>query len=269
MTRPEPPVVLSKAGYEIEIEDDFDAPRLDRRIWLPNYLPHWSSRSASAARYVLTDGTLRLLIEADQPPWCPEFDSWLRVSSLQTGVWAGPVGGSVGQHRFRNGLVVREEQRPASLYTPQYGLFEARVKAIDDPDSMVAFWMIGYEDEPQRSAEICICEIFGRDVTPVDAAIGMGLHPFGDPTIVDEFDAPRLPIDAREFHTYAAEWTPGYVAFYVDDRLVKVVRQSPDYPMQFMLSAYEFANGPDLPSPAERYPKAFVVDWFRGYRRRD
>jgi hypothetical protein len=35
-----------------------------------------------------------------------------------------------------------------------------------------------------------------------------------------------------------------------------------------MLSAYDFANGADLPSPGERQPKAFVVDWFRGYRRR-
>ena len=252
----------------IVVEDEFDDPSLDQRIWLPNYLPHWSSRSASAARYLLTEGTLRLLIEPGQAPWCPEFDGWLRVSSLQTGAWAGPVGSSAGQHRFRSGLVVREEQPPVSLYTPQYGLFEARLKAIDDPDSMVALWMIGYEDEPRRSAEICICEIFGREMTAVDTAIGMGVRAFGDPTIVDEFDAPRLPIDAREFHTYAAEWTPGHVAFYVDDRLVRVVHQSPDYPMQFMLSAYEFADGPDLPSPAESYPKAFVVDWFRGYRRR-
>ena len=29
--------------------DDFDGPSLDRAAWLPHYLPHWSSRAASAA----------------------------------------------------------------------------------------------------------------------------------------------------------------------------------------------------------------------------
>ena len=31
---------------------------------------------------------------------------------------------------------------------------------------MVALWLIGYEDEPDRSGEICVCEIFGRDAAP-------------------------------------------------------------------------------------------------------
>ncbi len=36
--------------------------------------------------------------------------------------------------------------------------------------------------------------------------------------------------------------------------------------MQFMLDIYEFSDGPGLPSPADRYPKVFAVEWFRGYR---
>ena len=261
-----PSAILGKAEYELEIEDDFRGRRLNDELWLPYYLPQWSSRSASAARYALRDGELRLLIEADQPAWCPEFDGWLRVSSLQTGAFSGRPGSEVGQHRFRNDLVVREEQATAALYTPQYGLFEARARAIDDPNNMVSLWMIGYEDEPERSAEICVFEIFGRDVEADHAAVGMGVHPFGDRTIVDEFAAEGVAIDARDFHTYAAEWTQSHVAFYVDGRLIKVVQQSPAYPMQFMLGVYEFADGPTLRSRADSYPKEFVIDWFRGYR---
>ena len=261
-----PGAALDRAGYELEVEDRFDRPFLDERVWIPYYLPHWSSRRASAARYALSDGTLRLLIERDQPPWSPEFCGQLRVSSLQTGLFAGPVGGTIGQHHFRDGLVVRETQQNVALYTPQYGLFELRARALEDPANMVALWMIGYEDEPARSAEICICEIFGRDVGPLQSRIGMGVHPFGDPTITDEFGAETVNIDARESHTYAAQWTPEYVAFYVDERLVKTVRQSPAYPMQFMLNIYEFADGPRLPSDPDSYPKVFVVESFRGYR---
>ena len=41
---------------------------------------------------------------------------------------------------------------------------------------MVALWMIGFEDEPERSGEICIVEIFGRDVAAGPRAVGMGIH---------------------------------------------------------------------------------------------
>lgn len=257
---------VSKAGYELEFEDTFDGDGLDRRRWLPYYLPQWSSREAAAARYQLGDGVLRLLIEADQPPWCPEFDGQTRVSSLQTGVFAGPVGSPVGQSRFRPGLLVRQAQRPARLYTPRYGLFELRAKALDDPRCMVALWMIGYEDQPDRSAEICICEIFGRNVTAGRVGVGMGLHPFGDPAIREEFSVEVLDMDPREFHVYAAEWTPRRVAFFVDYRLVKTVEQSPGYPLQLMLGIYEFPDDGPPPRAAHRYPKQFVVDYVRGYR---
>ena len=187
-------------NYDLEFEDTFEDDGLEESRWLPHYLPQWSTREREAARYRLGDGCLRLLIEADQEPWCPELDGEVRVSSLQTGVYAGPLGSTIGQHRFSDAAVVTEEQSEARLYTPRYGLIELRAKAIDDSRAMVALWMIGFEDEPEHSAEICVCEIFGRDVEPEQAKVGMGVHPFGDPDIVDDFAAEPLPIDAREFH---------------------------------------------------------------------
>jgi hypothetical protein len=258
---------LPKAGYELEFEDVFDGGALDERRWIPHYLSHWSSRERSAARYRIGGGCLRLLIEADQQPWCPEFDGAVKVSSLQTGMFAGPVGSTIGQQRFNPDAVVREAQQNIRLYTPQYGLFELRAKAIDDPRSMVALWMIGYEDEPHRSAEICVCEIFGRDVSSHRASVGMGVHPFGDPLMVDEFAAETVPIDVREFHVYAAEWTPEHVVFTIDGELIKTVEQSPAYPMQLMLGIYEFPDDTASGGTASAYPKEFVVDYVRGYRR--
>lgn len=250
-----------RPGYELEFEDTFDGDALDERRWLPYYVPHWSSRERTAARYTIGGGELRLRIDEDTEPWCPEFDGDVRASSLQTGLFSGPVGSQVGQLRFNDEVVVREEQEDVRLYTPQCGYFEVRSRALDDPTNMVALWMIGYEDEPERSGEICIMEIFGRDVGPDRAAVGMGVHPFGDPMLVDEFAAEPLAIDAREFHVYGAEWTPSEVAFFVDGEHVKTVRQSPGYPMQLMLAVYEF-RGPET-GP---YPKEFVVDYVRGYR---
>jgi hypothetical protein len=251
--------------FELEFEDTFEGPDLDLTRWVPYYLPHWSSRERSAARYEIPDGALHLLIEADQEPWCPELDGDLRVSSLQTGVFAGPVGSTTGQHPFNPAAIVREAQENVRLYTPRYGRIELRAKAIADPRSMVALWMIGYGDEPHRSGEICVCEIFGRDVADERAAVGVGVHPFGDPEIRDDFSQETVDIDARDFHVYAAEWTPEDVAFFVDGNVIKTVDQSPSYPMQLMLNIYEFPaakNG----DPEAPYPKTFTVDYVRGYR---
>lgn len=253
--------VLADDGYGLVVDDCFDGEDLDRSRWLPHHLPQWSSRAASAARYDVTEGLLTLRIDADQPPWCPEFDGETRVSSLQTGVFSGPVGSTIGQHRFSSDAVVREAQPPTRLFTPQHGVFVLRAKGLLDPDSMVALWMVGFEDRPERSAEICICEIFGKDATPDAAAVGMGVHPFGDPAITDAFAAVELPIDVREFHEYAAQWTPERVVFFVDGDPVRTVDQSPGYPMQFMLGIYEFA----ATAPAEAYPKRFVIDRFQAY----
>jgi Glycosyl hydrolases family 16 len=246
--------------FALEFEDTFDGDDLDTTRWLPYYLPHWSSRERSAARYLVRDGLLRLRIEEHQQPWCPELDGELRVSSLQTGELAGPVGSIVGQHRFSDAAVVREEQPTVRLYTPTYGRIELRARANDDPRTMVALWMIRYDD-PERSSEICVCEIFGREMGEDDALVGVGLHPFGDERIVDDFTKVRVEIDAGDFHVYAAEWTPDGVAFFVDGTMIKTVDQSPDYPMQLMLNVYEFPGDPSGP-----YPKEFVVDYVRGYR---
>jgi hypothetical protein len=258
---------LDRTGYELEFEDTFDGDELDEGRWIAHYLPQWSTWERSAARYQLGGGRLRLQINADQQPWCPELDGPLRVSSLQTGLFAGPVGSRVGQHRFNPAAVVREGPHDVRLYTPRYGFFEIRARALDDPRNMIAFWLIGYEDEPEKSAEICVCEIFGRNVAADRAGVGVGVHPFGDPRIVDDFSTETVPIDAREFHVYQAEWTPGDVRFFVDGQLIKTVTQSPAYPMQLMLGLYEFAGDTAAEPDPAAYPKEFVVDYVRGYRR--
>lgn len=264
--------MLDRRGYVLEFDSDFDGTGagpggLDTGQWLPHYLPQWSSREASRARYLIADGLLTLRIDADQPPWSPEYDGTLRVSNLQTAVRSGPVGSGSGQHPFRGDLVVREAQEPQPLYTPRYGLIEVRARASSDPHSMVALWMIGVEPEPEQSAEICVMEIFGSEVGQQSARVGMGVHPFNDPAIVDDFGTVTLAGDATEFHVYSAEWSPRGVRFYIDGLLVRETVQSPRYPMQLMLDIFHFppSDGGEDAAGGGDYPKEFQIDWVRGY----
>lgn len=261
--------MLDRRGYVLEFDSDFDGAGdgpggLDTGQWLPHYLPQWSSREASRARYSIAGGLLTLRIDADQPPWSPEYDGTVRVSNLQTGVRSGPLGSDSGQHPFRVGLVVREAQETQLLYTPRHGLIEVRARASSDPHSMVALWMIGVERSPEQSSEICVMEIFGSEVHPQSALVGMGVHPFADPGIVDDFAKVTMTGDATDFHVYSAEWSPLGVRFYIDDVLVRETAQSPGYPMQLMLDIFHFPSGGDAAGSGD-YPKEFQVDWVRGY----
>ena len=85
---------------------------------------------------------------------------------------------------------------PERLHTPRHGIIETRLRASADARIMVALWMIGYEDRPERSGEICVVEIFGRDIAPGRAAVGMGVHPHHDGRIRDDFERCALDIDA-------------------------------------------------------------------------
>ena len=200
-------------------------------------------------------------------PWSTEHNGDIRVSNLQTGCFSGPVGSNRGQHPFRNDLVVREAQPAVRLYTPTYGYFEVRLKAVPLAGYLSALWMIGFEEEPEQSAEICICEIFGEYVTPQRSQIGYGVHPFNDPNITDEFYEDRIGIDASNFHIYAVDWTPSHIDFYLDNEKIKTIQQSPDYAMQFMLNVYELPDALTLKSRNTGFPKTMTVDYVRGYRR--
>jgi len=241
--------------------DDFDAAELDAEVWVPHYLPQWSSRAESAATYAVAGSELRLTIPPEQGLWCAEdHEEPLRVSGIQSGVFSGAVGSTVGQQPFRDGLVVREFQPAHWGWTPHYGLLEVRARMDLSPRSMASVWMVGLEDEPTRCAEICIFEVFGDALEPGSAAVGMGVHPFRDPAITDEFAAERMAIDVTEFHVYAADWRPGRVDFLVDGEHVKTVHQAPGYPLQMMVAVFDFP----AKAPRSEHVPGLAVDLVHG-----
>jgi beta-glucanase (GH16 family) len=184
-------------------------------------------------------------------------------------VFSGPVGSKIGQSRFSDALVVREAQANVQKYTPQFGTFETRVKGLSSGGNHVSLWMIGYEDEPERSGEICLFELLGNEAGAASSKVRYGIHPWSDPTLHEEFFIEDFALDTTQFHIYVVEWTPSHVDFFIDNVKIKTVQQSPQYPMQFMLGMFELPydggwNGPY--NPDDPYPKTFTVDYVRGYQ---
>ena len=243
--------------------DDFDGHDLDRAAWIPHYLPQWSSRAQSAATYEVAGSQLRLSILPKQGLWCPvDHEEPLRVSGIQSGVFSGEVGSTVGQQPFRDGLRVREAQPTQWGWTPHRGVLAVRARMELTARSMASVWMVGIEDEPQRSGEICIFEVFGDAIDRTGPAVGMGIHPFRDPALRDDFATPRLPIDETDFHVYTIDWRPGRVDFFVDGSHVRTVAQAPNYPMQMMIGVFDFPTRPAAAVHDGHVP-LFALDYVR------
>ena len=144
--------------------------------------------------------------------------------------------------------MVREAQETAASVHPVLGRIEVTSRAASQPRSMFSAWMIGMEDEPERSGEICIVEIFGKtlghdaDERPT-AQLGCGIHAFRDPALIEDFAAPVVPLDITQDHAYAVDWTERSVTFSVDGQVVRSCEQSPTYPMQLILGVFDFPAG--------------------------
>jgi Glycosyl hydrolases family 16 len=259
------PDALDRTAYELAFEEDFTDPALDPERWVAHYLPQWTTPERSAARYELRPGILQLRIDADQPAWRVE-DGELRASNIQTGIFSGPLGSAVGQHRHRDDLAVRTAQPTRRLYAPTTGLFEAVLRASPDPTCMLAFWLVGFEEEsPESSGEICVAELFGNAIEPRRCGVRVGVKAHNDLRLHDDMDEVALELDATDWHTYSAEWTAERIRFFVDDQLVRAVHQRIDYPLQVMVDLFEFPAGTDRDPAA--YPKVGEVKAVRGYSR--
>ncbi len=260
---------LDLTGRVATVDERFDSDTLSPDRWWPFYTPHWSSRERTAARYEVGDGLL-LRIDEDTPPWAPEWDGDVRVSHLQTGQVSGDVGTSEGQHRFRDGLVVREAQPERRLWLPHFGVIEVRMSAVWHPDAMVAFWPIGVEDAPEDSGEICIAEIFGSEMSDDGGWVGVGVKPQNDPRLRDafekgwSFEKVWVDGDLTHPHDYAVEWAPERLRFFVDGRWVKTVAAAIDYPVQLMLDLYELPD-PSSPRDTDALPHVMRVERVRTF----
>ncbi|SDC62440.1 glycoside hydrolase family 16 protein [Nocardioides lianchengensis] len=226
--------------------DRFPGPGLDHDRWLPHYLPAWSSRAASAAAHRVGPDGLVLEVPVDHPVWCAgDHEPPIRVSGLQSGSFSGPVGSTLGQQPFRAGQVVREEQprfEGRLLAAPAEVAIRCRMTL--SPRSMASLWLVGFEDRPERSGEICVFEVFGRSLRTgpdgASAEVGHGFHAFRDPDLAEDFAAPRLPLDVSAWHTYAARWDGAEAVFSVDGQEVRRCPRPPTYPLQLMLAVFDF-----------------------------
>ena len=259
-----------KEGYVLDFSSEFNEGKLDEEYWLPQYLPHCSgSTEGSSARYKIENGCLNLYITKDSPdyfggkPGSADPDNLLWIANgIQT--WE--------KNYLHPGGAQQMEVEPFEGYATQYGYFEIRMKMPDTKGGgYAAWWLIGAQDDTdgassRQNGEIDVLETFFDNPGIFEPKV----HAWDDPNLNEWQSKVNLKGFSKnyinEFHTYAMDWRPEGITFYVDGKEVAQTEESPQYRMCMILSMYINSDFSGWDEPENKYPIEWLIDYVRVYK---
>ena len=163
-------------------------------------------------------------------------------------------------------------------FTQAYGRFEARIKIPYGQGIWPAFWMLGDNISTAgwpNCGEIDIMENIGKEPSIVHGTFhGPGYS--GGNGIGAAYTLSNGQKFSDDFHTFAVEWEPNVVRFYVDGLLYRT--QTPadlpagkswvfDHPFFIILNVAVGGGWPGNPDSTTVFPQKMLIDYVRVYQR--
>jgi beta-glucanase (GH16 family) len=184
------------------------------------------------------------------------------------------------KENFRGPDGIRRNYTSARLltkgrFTQRYGRFEARIRVPFGQGIWPAFWMLGANiDEVNwpNCGEIDIMENIGREPGTNHGSLhGPGYS--GGSSLTGLYNLAAGQKFSDDFHTFAVEWEPAAVRFYVDDNLylTKLPADASgrswvfDHPFFIILNVAVGGNFPGNPDSSTTFPQIMTVDYVRVY----
>jgi beta-glucanase (GH16 family) len=158
------------------------------------------------------------------------------------------------------------------------GRIEARIKVPRGAGMWPAFWMLGntFNDRNWPACgEIDIMESIGREPSMNYGSLHGPGYSGGKP-MTKIYTLPDGRQFADDFHTFAIDWTPTSVTFYVDDTAYETVHDTDiptgtkwvfDQPFFLLLNLAVGGNFAGPVSPDTSFPQEMLVDYVRVYKR--
>ncbi|WP_369371302.1 family 16 glycosylhydrolase [Promicromonospora sp. Populi] len=158
----------------------------------------------------------------------------------------------------------------------QYGYLEARIQIPRGQGIWPAFWMLGSGIDNgvpwPNSGEIDIMENIGREPTRVHGTLhGPGYS--GATPITGSYVHPQNWAFADTFHTFAINWSPNSITWYVDGVAYQTFTPANlggdtwvfNQPFFFILNVAVGGNWPGYPDGTTQFPQTMRIDYVRVY----
>jgi beta-glucanase (GH16 family) len=163
-------------------------------------------------------------------------------------------------------------------FSQAYGRFEARIKIPYGQGIWPAFWMLGDNIDTAHwpnCGEIDIMENIGKEPSIVHGTFhGPGYS--GGSGVSAAYILPNGQKFSDDFHTFAVEWEPNVMRFYVDGLLYKTRTPADlppgtswvfDHPFFIILNVAVGGSWPGSPDATTVFPQKMQVDYVRVYQR--
>ena len=163
-------------------------------------------------------------------------------------------------------------------FSQAYGRFEARIRIPYGQGIWPAFWLLGENIDTARwpnCGEIDIMENIGKEPSIVHGTFhGPGYS--GSGGVSASYTLPDSQKFSDDFHTFAVEWEPNVIRFYVDGLLYKTRTPADlpagtswvfDHPFFIILNVAVGGGWPGNPDATTVFPQQMRVDYVRVYQR--
>ena len=220
-------------GWELKFRDEFNGTALDERKWTTAF-PWGRDRSSvgelqyyAPDAFSLGNGVLRIL--------------------------ATPSPG--GTHSYDSGLISSH-----ASFAQQYGRYEIRSRLPRGTGLWPAFWLL--PPDTSWPPEIDVFEALGQEPDSVNMTVHWskaGEHRQNGA----RYTGPNF---SRGFHTFAVEWGPDTLVWFVDGVERHRVRgHSPQGPMYVLANLAVGGSWPGAPDASTSFPASFDIDYIRVY----
>jgi beta-glucanase (GH16 family) len=247
------------ANATLTFDDEFNSLNLwngTSGTWDTNY---WYNVSGDpkAVNSLPSNGEQEWYIDANDPrtkgvtPWTDSNG----VMTIKASPTPGGIASAVNNYSYISG-----ELNTHNSFSQQYGLFEMHAKLPAGQGFWPAFWML--PENGQWPPELDIMENLGQDTNSVYTTVHSN-------TISGGYTAQKDAIaDTTGYHTYAVDWEPDYVTWYLDGKAVDKAPTPSDMnlPMYMELNLAVGGYWPGSPNGSTNFANGMQVDWVKAYQ---
>lgn len=176
-----------------------------------------------------------------------------------------------GPHAYTTGWVETK-----SLHSVEYGYIEARIKVSDLIGTHSAFWTFNAFPTPYNEIDIFemipgsnlgYCNNYDNSCIHDKNLMSTNVHLTAPGAVNNGFFGVSKINDYTQWHTYAVEWSPSKLIWYVDEKVVRIIlNPGIIHPQSIILSLKPLDEGNTLNNSA--LPVSMYVDYVRVYKKK-
>ncbi len=274
----------TRKGWKLVWADEFDGTEVDRTKWdfdIGNGFYDYQRHA-----WVPGWGNEELQYYTHEPENVVLRDSCIVIRAVKAPLHGCGYTSARLKTKKRDGTV---------LFATTYGRIEFRARVPWGKGLWPALWMLPVDDAYggwAASGEIDLMEIVGEKPHEVLNSIHFGSTFPGRELITTVHALPEVSL-VSDWHTYAVEWEPGEIRFFVDEVQTcrydhwwscsktkdgagvapkKEAELNPwpapfDRPFYLLMNVAVGGNFPGAPNPQTKFPAELVVDYVRVYHR--